>query len=247
MLHPAEFWDAILTRPHDDEPRLRYADWLSRRDQPLADFIRLQCRLAQESAEHGNGLVLERRQHQLMCEHSTTWAGLLADHVAWWSFRRGFVEEVEVTAGTLADAAPHLFQHAPLQDLHLTLDGADLDDLPRVDGLDRTVFLDLSAHPLGDAGLIELAHAPFLNHVHGLNLTSCGLCGSGLQALGESPHSARLRELYLCDNIIDDAGIRQFVMTPLLERLEVLYLRVNLISEEAAGLLQRILGDRVHL
>ena len=57
----------------------------------------------------------------------------------------------------------------------------------------------------------------------------------------------RLRELYLCDNAIDDAGVRQLALTPLLERLEVLYLRLNPISEEAAGLLRTVLGERVHL
>jgi len=246
MMHPDEYWHAILARPYDDVPRLRYAEWLAGRDQPLSDFIRLQCRLARASAECNHALCLERRQHELLHEYSTTWAGSLAEHVEWWSFRRGFIEEISLAAGQLTDGADELFRHAPLEDLHLTPDGRDLALLPRVPELDRTVFLDVSAHPVGDAGLIQLAHAPFLNHVYGLNLTSCGLCGTGLQALGESPHNGRLRELYLCDNTIDDAGIRQFLLTPLPERLEVLYLRVNPISEEAGGLLRRVLGERVH-
>jgi len=243
-VHPAEYWHPILTNPHDDLPRLRYADWLARRDPALADFIRLQCRLARNA--DAAGYLLERRQHELLAEYSVAWAGAVAEHVEWWSFQRGFVEEVSVAAGQLLDQADDLFHHAPLQDLHLTPDGAELERLPRVRALERTVFLDISAHPLGDMGLSELAQAPFLAHIHGLNLSSCGLGGAGLQALGESPHARRLRELYLCDNAIDDAAIRHLLLTPLPERLEVLYLRENPLSEEATGLLRRILGERVH-
>lgn len=247
MVHPAEYWQDILARPHDDIPRLRYADWLSAHDRPLADFIQLQCDLARVPACPHRCYEMELRQQELLADYSALWAGPLVDQVDWWSFRRGFVEEVCLDAGRLLDEADDLFQQGPLADLHVNPDGAALDLLPRVRDLDRTVFLDVSSHPLGDAGLIELAQAPFLAHVYGLNLTSCGLTGPGLHALGESPHAGKLRELYLCDNTIDDAGVRQLILTPLFERLQVLYLRVNPISEEAAQLLRRILGDRVHL
>jgi uncharacterized protein (TIGR02996 family) len=246
MLHPAEYWHAILARPHDDLPRLRYADWLAGRDYPLAEFIRLQCQLAQGPVEAGHA-CLERRQQHLLAEYSTTWAGAIADQLEWWCFRRGFIEEVSLSASQLIDSADDLFQHAPLEDLHVTPDVSALAELPAVPALQRTVFLDLSAHPLGDAGLTELAQAPFLAHIHGLNLTSCGLCGAGLAALGESPHVSHLRELYLCDNAIDDSGVRMLALSPLLEQLDVLYLRLNPVSEEAAGLLREVLGERVHL
>jgi uncharacterized protein (TIGR02996 family) len=246
MDHPDEFWRAILACPQDDAPRLRYADWLAGRDRTLAEFIRLQCQLAREPAE-GRHVCLERRQQELLAEHADAWAGTVADHVEWWCFRRGFVEEVSLAANQLCEQARTLFQNAPLEDLHVTPDGSELVELPRVADLERTVFLDVSSHPLGDDGVAELACAPFLSHVHGLNLTSCCLTGAGLQALAESPQLEKLRELYLCDNAIDDAGVRQLALSPWLERLEVLYLRVNPISEEAGGILRTVLGKRVHL
>jgi uncharacterized protein (TIGR02996 family) len=247
MVHPAEYWRPILARPQEDLPRLRYADWLAERDHRLAEFIRLQCHLGRATDELAHAFHLERRQHELLAEHSASWAGPVAEHVEWWCFRRGFVEEVSLSAGQLLQQAEDLFRHAPLEDLHVTLDGAELESLPTIPALERTVFLDLSAHPLGDAGLTDLARAPFLTHIHGLNLTSCGLGGAGLEALGESPHVGQLRELYLCDNTIDDAGVRQLALSPLLERLETLYLRLNPISAEAAGLLRMVLGARVQL
>jgi uncharacterized protein (TIGR02996 family) len=247
MAHPAEFWQDILARPQDDLPRLRYADWLSGRDQPLADFIRLQCHLAQEPACARRAMEMEAQQQELLADYSALWAGALVDHSSWWSYRRGFVDEISVTTHALATGAGDLFHEAPLEDLHLEPDGTELAQLPSVPELTRTVFLDLSAHPIGDDGVAQLAQAPFLAHVHGLNLTSCGLQGTGLNALGYSPHAHKLRELYLCDNSIDDAGVRQLLLTPLLERLDVLYLRDNPIGDEAAGLLRRIMGARVHL
>lgn len=245
MFHPDEYWRTILARPHDDAPRLVYADWLEERGEPLAEFIRLQCRLARENAERDD-LVLERREVELLGTHGPLWAEAVADHVDWWCFRRGFVGEVALSEEQLAGAAADLFRHAPLEDLHLT-PGDDLSRLPRVPELARTVFLDLSAHELGDAHLTRLADAPFLSQVHGLNLSSCVLSDAGVHALAGSPHTARLRELYLCDNLVSDDGVRALALSPLLERLEVLYLRDNPITPEGGQLLQRVLGERVHL
>lgn len=245
MFHPDEFWRAILARPHDDAPRLVYADWLEERGEPLAEFIRLQCRLAQENVAR-DGVVLERREIELLGTHGPTWAEAVADHVDWWCFRRGFVGEVSLSAEQLIDAADELFRHAPVEDLHLT-PNEDLHRLPRVPELTRTVFLDLSAHALGDADLERLADAPFLSQVHGLNLSSCEVTDAGVHALAGSPYTTRLRELYLCDNGLTDDGVRTLALSPMLERLDVLYLRDNAVTPEGAELLRRVLGERVTL
>jgi uncharacterized protein (TIGR02996 family) len=39
------FLHAIQARPHDDVPRLIYADWLDERDDPRGEYLRLQCEL----------------------------------------------------------------------------------------------------------------------------------------------------------------------------------------------------------
>jgi uncharacterized protein (TIGR02996 family) len=40
-------WAAVLAAPADDAPRLVYADWLDEHGEPvLAEFIRVQCKLA---------------------------------------------------------------------------------------------------------------------------------------------------------------------------------------------------------
>ena len=47
MTHDDAFLQAILETPDDDTPRLIYADWLDEHgDVARAEFIRLQCRLA---------------------------------------------------------------------------------------------------------------------------------------------------------------------------------------------------------
>ena len=244
MHHPAEYWPAILARPHDDGPRLAYAGWLDGRADPLGEFIRLQCALAHEGTEPDPSQ--EARQLDLWRRHRAAWAAGVADLVEWTSFRRGFVEEVSLTTDQMRDHADELFRRAPLQDLHLEPTDLDLDRLPAVPALGHTLFLDLSAHPLGDAGLVKLARAPFLVHVHGLNLGGCGVGDAGLQALGESPYLGRLRELYLCDNGVSDAGVRHFALSPVLERLDTLYLRTNPVTAEGLSLLRKVLGDCLH-
>ena len=43
----AALWRAVVATPHDDAPRLIYADWLDEHGQPeRAEFVRVQCRLA---------------------------------------------------------------------------------------------------------------------------------------------------------------------------------------------------------
>ena len=244
MHHPVEFWQEILARPQEDAPRLSYADWLCRRQNPLGEFIRLQCDLARTA--DAPPADMEVRQLELWHRHQGDWTATLADQVQWCSFRRGFVEEVALTTDQIRAHADDLFRRAPLHDLHLEPTDLDLDGIPSVPALGHTVFLDLSAHPLGDAGAARLSRAPFLVHVHGLNLSGCGIGDAGLQALGESPYLGRLRELYLCDNGISDPGVRQFVVSAVPERLNTLYLRENPVSEEGFALLRKVLADRLY-
>ncbi|MGH7227507.1 MAG: TIGR02996 domain-containing protein, partial [Gemmataceae bacterium] len=51
MDHERVFFEAIREAPHDDAPRLIYADWLEEQGGAArtarAHFIRIQCRLAE--------------------------------------------------------------------------------------------------------------------------------------------------------------------------------------------------------
>src|SRR5205807_1269413 len=99
MVHADCWLGDIVDHPQDDACRLRYAAWLDEQGDPLGEFIRVQCRLASLPVNHLAVRDLERREQKLLAEHSADWVGDLAYMLDWWTFRRGFVEEI----GTSAD------------------------------------------------------------------------------------------------------------------------------------------------
>jgi uncharacterized protein (TIGR02996 family) len=68
-MHPehASFLADIDANPEDDRPRLVFADWLEDHGDPdRADFIRVQCELAQpEDEDPRRGELLDREQQLL--------------------------------------------------------------------------------------------------------------------------------------------------------------------------------------
>src|SRR5688572_12088546 len=70
----AALWRAIAAAPHDDAPRLIYADWLEENGSPeRAEFVRIQCRLATLDEDAFDRPTLDRRERQLWLRHRGTW------------------------------------------------------------------------------------------------------------------------------------------------------------------------------
>ena len=58
---------AIVAKANDDTPRLAYVDWLEENDDPdRAEFIRVQCRLADLSPAAPDWIDLIERQEELV-------------------------------------------------------------------------------------------------------------------------------------------------------------------------------------
>jgi uncharacterized protein (TIGR02996 family) len=246
VAHPERFLEDVQEHPQDDAPRLRFAEWLDEHgDHPLAEFIRVQCRLARLPVNHLGFLELEQREQQLLAEHEREWVGDLADMADWWTFRRGFVEEVSTTVDKfLANACP-LFHRAPIHEVHLIEARDRIESLAASPFLQRISHLDLSNNLVRDQGAKWLANSPHLAHTRGINLSSAGIGDAGIKALAASPHLGELRELYLSDNRISNNGVRAFVQFPLARNLHLLHVRFNTIGPEGNALLTRNLGDRV--
>src|SRR5213078_1683780 len=94
----AAFLRAIRAAPDDDLPRLVYADYLDERGDPRGEFIRLQCELARGDCPPLRARELLRRGAELLDRYDAVWAGLLAEAAYEATFRRGFVEEIEIGA-----------------------------------------------------------------------------------------------------------------------------------------------------
>ena len=247
MFHPDEFWHAILTSPLQDPPRLRYAAWLDSNHDPLGEFIQVQCQLAPLNGSPRQLLEGENRAQQLLSDHEQRWTEAFDGKVEWWSFRRGFIEEIALDARQLQRHAGTLFQQAPLQDVHLRALGDEFADLPPLDDARHTFFLDLSSNPLGDAGLRRLAASPLLRRVHGLNLNGCQVGDDGLWALAESPHAGNLRELYLNDNPLTDHGMRALTMSLPLQNLRELFVSIKGAGPDGVESLLCAFGSRLCL
>src|SRR5262249_3179616 len=65
---------AVVAAPHDAPPRLILADWLEEHGQPeRAEFIRVQCQLAQADDDAPEYPALRRREQQLWLKYKSLW------------------------------------------------------------------------------------------------------------------------------------------------------------------------------
>jgi uncharacterized protein (TIGR02996 family) len=135
------FLTAILSNPHDDTPRLVFADWLEERDGPgdaaRAEFIRLSVGAPDitfwaPSFPSGRELTQFHSERGLaLCrEHWHEWTELLRQRLdssplrRWldspacrWGYRRGFVAVFEGNQQVVLDAWDDLFQIGPLEEV----------------------------------------------------------------------------------------------------------------------------------
>src|SRR5690242_18641709 len=98
---------AILANPDDDTPRLVYADWLQENgDQDRAEFIRLQClEVHDPDAEERVAELEDRNRSKWLARlprfaedpnRARKFTGLPQFPWAYWFFRRGFPESLEL-------------------------------------------------------------------------------------------------------------------------------------------------------
>jgi uncharacterized protein (TIGR02996 family) len=117
MTHDEAFLRAILADPGDDGVRLAYADFLEEHGRlERADFIRLQCLRAALPCDDPWRPRLMARERELVRRHGRGWVGALRPWLLRGTFRRGFVEQVTVSAQVYLDHGADLarFDHSSL-------------------------------------------------------------------------------------------------------------------------------------
>jgi len=124
---------AVRAAPHDDLPRLVFADWLDDTGDPAdaawAELIRVQCRLSEVpgSRRRGEAVRLRNAERRLLTAHGAAWVGPVAavfgmttfgDDYGYrggvdpagrrlgWVFRRGFLDAVWLPARLAVDHLP---------------------------------------------------------------------------------------------------------------------------------------------
>jgi uncharacterized protein (TIGR02996 family) len=188
------FLDAVIETPDDDTPRLVYADWLDRRGDPRAEFIRVQIDLERLPLDHSRRDTLERRERELLDKHAREWAEPLHPLVREWVFRRGFIERVGMSLEVPASFIAELLRLAPIRHIRDTGQFCELD------------------------GMVEAL--PYLRRLTGLEFWGLyGVDNEKVKQLLQSPHLAGLDTLILHHDrngsfIDDDVLIRWLLPQP---------------------------------
>jgi len=256
--HEPSLLREIVEFPDDRGPRLIYADWLDERDDPRGELIRVQFALAFGRPSPERAAALRTRESELISRHAAQWIGPLRRHLEGWSFRRGFVERIKLSAAGFLKHADELTRAFPLREIVLTgpCDGVErLAALPALRGIRHLGFergwlahaaatlgrsphlagleaLDLRNNGIGTAALRELVHSPHLPSLRRLFLgRNPGLADESLRLLRDGRLARQLRGLDLRRCGITDAGVRDLSTNHrLLSRLDWLDLRENSVS-----------------
>jgi uncharacterized protein (TIGR02996 family) len=246
---------AIAANPHEDTPRLVYADWLDEHDQPIrAEFIRTEVavkRLAElPTAEQARQIQLFRRRQDLLDHHLADLVGSLAADLGYFDvvFDRGFVAELELDAARLVKHAETIAALKPLPDITVRDVARWVETDTDISGplhLATTIEMQperwnepvaLSAE--GIAGRFA-GHGPW-RRLRKLDLDHCGVGDVGLASVVGGPGLdafPALTDLNLATNDITDTGVRLLVASPLWPRLHKLVLVGNPLGTETPGLL----------
>jgi uncharacterized protein (TIGR02996 family) len=243
----------VCKSPEDDGPRLVYAaaiESAGRLGDPIrAEFIRIQCELAQPNLADDRWMELTDRREELEALHRDRWLGELPHlpGVIWLpGFDRGFAEHI-ACKGTDAfwRHAPTIFVTAPIRSLSLSppIEIRRIVAIPEIARLNRLIFqycqlkpedgrtlamspniaglaaLHLAGNRLGDTGVSALAASPYLRHLDNLDVGDNKVGDEGVTALARSPIVGTLTHLGLARSRLTDNGALALSNSKYLENL----------------------------
>jgi uncharacterized protein (TIGR02996 family) len=199
---------AIWEYPHEDTPRLVYADWLQETGNPAnvarAEFIRLQCAIARFEWHDPARAALLERATVLQKKHGGKWKAGLPSRLRSVRYWRGFPQPSRTIRASDLDTVPTSEWNAvPLWNISLTQYTApELTALAANPKLLRVGTLELDAgrrgKPLDPEGATALLRSPHARNLGRLDFTSTALRLPTLEALFASPALRNLRDLSFC-------------------------------------------------
>jgi uncharacterized protein (TIGR02996 family) len=250
---------AIAQFPHEDTPRLAYADWLDDHADALpepdaarirAEFIRLQCELKRYEdvtrAEQNRYIDLYRRQDAILTRHRRDLLGPMGESLSDIEmsrdvvFDRGFVTELRLHERQFAEHAGAVANLKPRPAVKIFCERNALNRFLRDAPTELVSSLIVHArehNPWDWEAALESFIQQDWPRLRELNVGGCDLGDAGLQALAQRGHFPALTKLDLTGNEISDEGLRHLVNSPLWARLEELILDANPISDEGAAIL----------
>ena len=238
MLSDSEpFLQRIRAFPDDDAQRLFFADWLEEQGGNGADraaFIRLQVALAAMSVDDPRRTALLAAERELLAVYRADWEEPIRGLATGPEFRRGFVDEVKVSARQFLRHADAIFAAGPIRHVHLLDIGQSLDAVMRSPFLGRLTALTVFAQHAGEALARAVARCPHLAGLHALHLGRNRLEDDAALHLAASPFLTNLVDLDLAENDLSESGARAIAASPYLANLKRLELRHNPIGPGGA-------------
>jgi uncharacterized protein (TIGR02996 family) len=238
MLTDAEpFLQRVRAFPDDDVPRLIFADWLEEQGAAGAQraaFIRVQVALARLTAEDPQRPNLAAAEAALLEAHRDEWEAPFRRLASGPVFRRGFVDEVNVTARQFLQHVHELFAAGPIRRLHLLEVGSYLPAIMESSYLSRLSSLSLFALHGGDSVARAVARATQLTGLRELHLGRNRLGDEAAELLATASGLGSLEELDLSENDISESGARAVAASRHLGQVKRLELRHNQIGPAGA-------------
>jgi uncharacterized protein (TIGR02996 family) len=197
---------AVCAAPDDDLPRLVFADWCDEHGQPLrAEFVRTQIELAKLTRDSKRRRKLAFRCRELIDtaeDHLHNLPDTLPPEP--WSFRRGFVELLEVE-GMHLDSDAAAFRTHPVRRLH-SINYIDIADLKHIPADNHLLTLTLTGNAFGTDDVVGLSRMKRFPHLTELGLMCCELDDEAARVLCDRAFFQRLKVLRVGGNPFTDAG-----------------------------------------
>jgi len=238
-----DFLSAIRESPTDDAPRLIYADWLEERQDPRAEFIRVQCQLANENLSTVERMDLEVREQALLGTNQHIWAAPFdpVKHKPTW--KRGFIHRLELTLDEFFEHSEAGLDFGPLHSLALEHRNEGNMELGKRLAQCRPLVdiseIDLSWAQLGAEGMLAFLESPHLTQLDMLALSEDTLAIT--QGLAETESLPELTRLIISadepESEFGDQGMQLLADSPRLSGLKMLYLDNNNIGSAGATFL----------
>lgn len=210
------FVQEVRANPHDEMPRLIYADYLDEAGDPRGELIRVQVELAGLPVGEPARLELEERQEALLDAYAEEWLAPLralgAEGVSRRCFERGLIERVVLTVKNFLTHGTELCALAP--------------------ALHRLELRQAKER------ILQLCERPLPPQITSLDLGCCGLRGAAFDGIWQAPWTGQLAELRLQINHLEDQGIGNLVKASW-PKLRKLFLGNNKIGPSGVETLSR--------
>jgi uncharacterized protein (TIGR02996 family) len=244
----------ICENPHDDGPRLVFADWLEEQGYcDKAELIRTQVervRLAQSDADDRAKIKLAKREDRLRAANPQ-WAEEYPEipGVIWGPIDRGFVGTIRVSsAANFLRHARKLFALAPITSVWFdVLDEDGVIPLSESPWLAKLTLLKAHGSQIGDQLLRRLVDSPHIVNLRRLFVTAAGIGDIGARAIARSTRLAKLNTLFLNSNRIGNDGAIALADSTRLGELREVFLAGNELLEAGIAAVRRRWGDNAHV